>query len=164
MKRYAVVLFAVTITATAAAQPSEPPASAGSDSPASDAPGASDYRDVLSEAPTPAAPSGDPPTGTVRAGVYHDSDQTTVWRLLGNLGQAFGQWELSAGLGIDAVTSASVDVRSSPVLSKVDTVTSASGLSSTSGGQMTDTRYQGTIGAGWKASEGRAINLTSALA
>ena|GEM_PF-2626031 len=174
MKRCSILLCSIAFAATATAQPSaspvapsttDPTTEAGSDRPStSDAPGASDYRDVLSEVPPPDAPSGDPPTGTVRAGVYHDSDQTTVWRLLGNLGQAFGQWELSAGLGIDAVTSASVDVRSSPALSKVDTVTSASGRSSTSGGQMTDTRYQGTIGAGWKGSEGRAITLTSALA
>ncbi|MEO8846789.1 MAG: DUF3570 domain-containing protein [Kofleriaceae bacterium] len=119
----------------------------------------------MSDPPTPRpADDGDPPTGTVRAGAYHDSDATTVWRLLGNLGHTYGQWELNAGLGIDAVTSASVDVRSSPVLSKVDTVTGASGRTSTSGGQMTDTRYQGTFGAGWKGSEGRAVSLTSAIA
>ncbi|CAN5120538.1 hypothetical protein BH11MYX1_BH11MYX1_38900 [soil metagenome] len=167
------VALAVVATATATAQPSEAPVSdprpaatagSASDSTDSNAPGASDYRDLLADAPTPAAPSGDPPTGTARAGAYHDSDQTTVWRFLGNVGQTLGQWELSAGLGVDAVTSASVDVRSSPALSKVDTVTSASGRSSTSGGQMTDTRYQGTVGAGWKGSEGRTVNLSSAVA
>jgi hypothetical protein len=169
-----VAVFAVTtFVATAAAQPSATPVSdpsieggAGSatEEPAITAPGATEPREVLEDAAVPAAPSGDPPTGTVRAGAYHDSDQTTVWRFLGIVGDTFGQWEVSAGLGVDAVTSASVDVRSSPVLSKVDTVTSASGRSSTSGGQMTDTRYQGTVGAGWKGSEGRAVNLTSAIA
>lgn len=172
MKAFWLVVAAATACcATASAQPSATPVgepgtepTPGADLPASNAPGASDARDALVAAPTPAAPSGDPPTGTARAGAYHDSDQTTVWRFLGNVGQTFGQWELSAGLGVDAVTSASVDVRSSPALSKVDTVTSASGRSSTSGGQMTDTRYQGTVGVGWKGSEGRAVNLTSAVA
>ncbi len=149
-------VFVTGWVGTSAAQPSA--------TPVSNAPGATDSRDVQAEASAPATPSGDPPTGTARAGVYRDSDQTTVWRFLGIVGQTLGKWELSAGLGVDAVTSASVDVRSSPVLSKVDTVTSASGRSSTSGGQMTDTRYQGTVGAGWKGSEGRALNLTSAIA
>jgi hypothetical protein len=160
--RWVVAVCAVAWCSIASAQPSLTPptdADAGSDGPTS-----SDYRDVLSDPPSPPVSTGDNPTGTVRAGGYHDSDQTTVWRFLGNIAQTWGQWELSAGLGIDAVTSASVDVRSSPLLSKVDTVTSASGRSSTSGGEMTDTRYQGTFGAGWKGSEGRAVSLTSAVA
>jgi len=160
----------------ASAQPSTSPPSDPSTDPStaapadatargSDDPNATDYRDVLADPPPARDPSeGDPPTATARAGAYHDSDQTTVWRLLGNISQTYGQFELSAGVGIDAVTSASVDVRSSPALSAVDTVTSASGRSSTSGGQMTDTRYQGTFGAGWKGSDGRAASLTSAIA
>lgn len=141
------------------APPTDPPTRG------SDDPNTTDYRDVLADPPPArAASDGDPPTATARVGAYHDSDQTTVWRLLGNIAQTYGQWELSAGLGIDAVTSASVDVRSSPALSAVDTVTSASGRSSTSGGQMTDTRYQGTFGAGWRGSDGRAVSLTSAAA
>ena len=147
----------------ASAQPSQTPPTEP-EATGSDTPAPSDYRDVLSDPPSPPESTGDNPTGTVRGGVYHDSDQTTVWRLLSSIAQSFGQWELSAGFGVDSVTSASVDVRSSPLLSKVDTVTSASGRSSTSGGEMTDTRYQGTVGAGWKGSDGRAANLTSSLA
>jgi hypothetical protein len=134
----------------------------------SDAPGAANRNDVLAEdpnvKPTRPADAGEPPTGTIRTGVYHDSDQTTVWRVLGVIGQTLGQWSVTGSIGIDAVSSASVDVRSSPALSAVDVVTSASGRSSTSGGEMTDTRYQATAGAGWKGSDGRAVNLTSAVA
>ncbi len=104
------------------------------------------------------------PTGTVRVGAYGDSDATTVYRLLGSLAQTFGSWTLQGNLGVDAVTSASVDVRSSPALSKVDVVTSASGRSSTSGGKMTDTRYQLVGGAGWTGAGGRAVNVNAVVA
>jgi len=115
----------------------------------------------------PAAPASDgstPTTGTIRVGAYHDSDQTTVYRALGTLAHTFGRWSLNSSFGVDAVTSASVDVRSSPALSKVDVVTSASGRSSSSGGQMTDTRYQLTGGAGWNDSKGATASFTGAVA
>jgi hypothetical protein len=112
-----------------------------------------------------AATSGDEPvTGTVRAGAYHDSDQTTVLRVLGSVGHNYGNWVFSGTVDVDSVTSASVDVRSSPGLSKVDTVTSASGRSSSSGGEMIDTRYQLSAGAGWKDTSGHALNLTGSAA
>ena len=130
------------------------------DGPGASAPGAA----APAETPAPSAESSEPPTGTVRAGAYADSDKTTVIRTLGVLSHAWGPWSLSGSFGVDVVTSASVDVRSSPALSAVDVVTSASGRSSTSGGQMTDKRFQGTLGAGWKGSEGRAANVTGAVA
>jgi hypothetical protein len=111
----------------------------------------------------PAPPTGEPATGTLRGGIYRDSDQTTVLRTLGVVAHGFGAWSLTGSFGVDAVTSASVDVRSSPALSPVDAVSGATGHSSSSG-EMTDTRYQGTGGAGWKDSDGHAANLTAAVA
>ena len=110
------------------------------------------------------ATTDEPITGTVRAGAYTDSDKTTVLRVMGAVGHNFGNWVFNASVDVDSVTSASVDVRSSPGLSKVDTVTSASGRSSTTGGEMTDTRYQVTGGAGWKDTSGHALNLTGSAA
>jgi hypothetical protein len=106
----------------------------------------------------------EPITGTVRMGAYTDSDQTTVLRVLGVVGKTSGNWVFGASVTIDSVSSASVDVRTSPSLSHVDTVTSASGNSSSSGGQMTDTRYQATGNAGWKDTSGHALTLTGAAA
>ncbi len=158
------------------AQP--PSAAPGATEPASTAPGAEaapgasntvnddDLRDVFApkEAPPPDPDAPEPATGTMRGGIYHDSDNTTVYRLLGVLARTFGNWNVNGSVGIDAVTSASVDVRSSPALSKVDVITSASGRSSTSGGVMTDQRYQVTGGAGWKDSSGHATGITAAVA
>ncbi len=107
---------------------------------------------------------GQPVTGTLRGGVYADSDRTTVLRALGVVAHSWEHWALSGSLGVDSVTSASVDVRSSPALSKVDVITSASGRSSTSGGKMTDTRFQATGTIGWKGGSGAAVNLTTAAA
>ena len=143
---------------------------AGSAAPDPDTISADDLRDVLGGEQTPkdtepaAASSGEPTTGTVRAGAYRDSDQTTVLRTLGVVAQTWGNWLLTGSVGVDAVTSASVDVRSSPALSKVDVVTSASGRSATSGGEMTDTRYQVTGGGGWKDTSGHTASVTGAVA
>jgi len=142
-----------------------------------DTPTADDMRDVLGgeraqnvratdDAPAekPDAQDEEPATGTIRGGAYADTDHTTVLRTIGILGKTFGRWHLDGSFTVDAVTSASIDVRTSPALSKVDTVTSASGISTTTGGQMHDTRYQGTGGVGWKDSAGHAFNATTALA
>jgi len=122
------------------------------------------FADPHPSEPEPDPDAQPPPTGTVRLGSYLDSDQTHVLRALGVVSRIWDRWQLTGSFGADAVTSASVDVRSSPALSKIDVVTSASGRSSTSGGQMTDTRYQLTGGAGWKDTSGHAANVTSALA
>ena len=103
-------------------------------------------------------------TGALRLGVYDDTDQTQVIRSLADLNAAWGDWSVSGSAGVDVVTSASVDVRSSPALSKVDVVTGASGRTTTSGGQMSDTRYQATGSAGWDDGSGDKVSLSSAAA
>jgi len=139
-----------------------------------DTPTADDMRDVLdgeraqnvrATDDKPAESTDDEPaTGTVRGGAYVDTDGTRVLRTIGILGKTYGRWHVDGSFTVDAVTSASIDVRTSPALSKVDTITSASGISTTSGGQMHDTRYQGTGGVGWKDSAGHAASATAALA
>ncbi|HET9990102.1 MAG TPA: DUF3570 domain-containing protein, partial [Kofleriaceae bacterium] len=166
----------VAMTAVAAAQapgetptaPAPPPApETGSDTPTTD-----DYRDVLGgekptspESSTTASTSDDVPvTGTGRFGVYHDSDATTVIRGLATAAKEWGHWAVSATAVVDAVTSASVDVKTSPALGKVDVITGASGQSSKTGGEMSDTRYLGTVGVGWNDTSGHALNLTTSAA
>ena len=102
-------------------------------------------------------------TGAVRGGIYQDSDRTQVLRGFGDLTPTWDRWSLGASVGVDVVTSASVDVRSSPGLSVVDVVSSASGRS-TSGGKMTDVRAQGTGAAGWDDGDGHKATLTAAAA
>jgi len=173
------LLFVAVMTIAASAQapgdtpPTPPPAPTAT---GSDTPSADDYRDVLAgEKPTtdPAAPESSttaassdeiPVTGTGRFGVYHDSDATTVMRGLATAVKQWDHWSVNATAVVDAVTSASVDVKTSPALGKVDVVTGASGRSSTSGGEMSDTRYLGTVGAGWNDTHGHALNLTTSAA
>ena len=102
--------------------------------------------------------------GTGRFGVYHDSDATTVIRGLATAAKEWGHWSLTTTAVVDAVTSASVDVKTSPALGKVDVITGASGQSSKSGGEMSDTRYLGTVGVGWNDTRGHALNLTTSAA
>src|SRR5262245_5813746 len=69
--------------------------------------------------PVPASPAeqeatsdpGEPPTGAGRFGMYHDSDQTTVWRALATLAKNWGDWSVNGSVAVDAVSSASIDVR-----------------------------------------------------
>ncbi len=151
--RLQLALAVLLVTGVAAADPAPDPVPADPDiTPTPEKPAA------------PEAAPAEPITGTARAGVYRDSDNTSVTRLLAVVAHAWDHWSMNASIGVDAVTSASVDVRSSPQLSKVDTITSASGTSSTSGGEMTDTRYQGTAGVGYKDGHGHAANLTTAVA
>jgi hypothetical protein len=103
-------------------------------------------------------------SGALRTGVYADSDQTVVFRALGTLAGTLGRWSLRAGLTADVVSSASIDVRSSPALSKIDVTTTASGRTSTSGGKMFDRRIAATAGAGWNDGRGRTVNLNAAYA
>jgi hypothetical protein len=55
-------------------------------------------------------------------------------------------------------------VRTSPQLGAVDVVTSASGRSMTSGGQMTDTRYEVTGGGTWNDTHGKTATITASAA
>lgn len=109
-------------------------------------------------------PSQDATTGALRFGVYNDTDKTSVIRTLASVASSWGNWSLNGSGAVDIVSSASVDVRSSPALSTVDTVTSASGQTSTSGGKMTDRRLQVTGGAGWNDGGGHALNIGTAYA
>ncbi len=115
------------------------------------------------ENPAVAQDTGEPTTGTARLGAYSDSDHTTVLRAMAAMAHSWGDWSFSANATADAVSSASIDVKSSP-LGKVDVITSASGTASTSGGQMTDTRVQLVGSLGWKDSDGHAVNVSSAYA
>jgi len=170
----AFVLIAAMSAVAAAQAPGETP-SAPAPAPAtgSDEPNTDDYRDVLGgekptspESSTTTSTTSDetPMTGTGRFGVYHDSDATTVMRGLATAAKEWGHWSLTTTAVVDAVTSASIDVRTSPALGKVDVVTGASGQSSMTGGQMSDTRYLGTVGVGWNDTSGHALNLTTSAA
>jgi hypothetical protein len=103
-------------------------------------------------------------TGALRLGVYYDTDHTQVIRSLASVASTSGDWSLTGSGAVDIVSSASVDVRSSPGLSAVDMVTSASGRSSTSGGRMSDRRLLGTGGAGWSDGAGHTTNLAASYA
>ncbi|MCU1279072.1 MAG: lipoprotein [bacterium] len=105
-----------------------------------------------------------PMTGAVRTGLYTDGDQTVVFRALAAIAGGVGHWILSGTATADVISSASIDVRSSPGLSKVDVTTSASGTTSTSGGKMSDRRLSATAGAGWNDGRGHTFNLSSSVA
>jgi hypothetical protein len=113
----------------------------------------------VAEAPSPSRTTA---TGALRAGLYADGDQTIVFRALGALSLAFKNWNLNAGLSADVVSSASVDVRSSP-LGKVDVVSTASGTS-TRGGKMSDRRLAATLGAGWRDGDGHGVSFSASYA
>jgi hypothetical protein len=115
---------------------------------------------VEQSAPVASAPM----TGAVRTSLYADGDQTIVWRALAMISGGVGHWILSGSATADVVSSASIDVRSSPGLSKVDVTTSASGQTSTSGGRMSDRRLAATAGAGWNDGRGHTFNLSGAFA
>jgi len=157
--------------------PASPPAPAPATTPPartdpSDTPTADDYRDVFAKpkppdatAPEPTTPAEEPLTGAGRIGVYHDSDATTVLRTLATVAKGWGEWSLTASAAVDAVTSASLDVRSSPGLAKkLNIVTVESGVTTMSGIQMTDERYLGTAAARWHDTSGRAVTMTGSLA
>lgn len=171
-----VLIAAMTAAASAQAPGETPttpaPAPAPNPGDGSDTPSPDDYRDVLGgekpTAPDQATPvavsDAEPMTGTGRLGVYHDSDATTVIRGLATATKLWGHWSVTATSVVDAVSSASVDVKTSPALGKVDVVTGASGRSSTSGGEMSDTRYLGTVGVGWNDTRGHALDVTASAA
>jgi hypothetical protein len=128
-------------------------------------------------APLPAPDAAQPPsveaekpasksriTGGARAGLYTDSDQTTVFRALAAVTGDLGHWIISGTAAVDVISSSSIDVRSSPALSKVDVTTSASGTTTTSGGKMSDRRLLAIVGSGWHDASGHAVNLSTSYA
>ncbi len=147
-----------------AGPPSAPAAATAADarepaSPSSPVPAKVDDTAVSREAPAKT-----PVTGAGRLGLYADSDETIVFRALAAMTGGVGRWTISGSADVDVVSSASVDVRSSPGLSQVDVVTSASGTTSTSGGKMSDRRLSATLGSGWNDSRGHTFNLSAAYA
>ena len=90
-------------------------------------------------------------TGGVRAGVYEDDDRTEVVRMLATIQAALTRWRLSARESVDTVSSASIDVRTSPY---IDAMTSASALG------MSDRRFETTLGAGYDDGNGHTAGLS----
>ena len=103
-------------------------------------------------------------TGAGRLGLYTDSDQTNVYRALAAMAGSFAHWNFAANVAVDVVSSSSVDVRSSPALSRVDVTTSASGRTSRSGGTMSDRRIAGSFAGGWHDAGGHALTFSSSYA
>lgn len=116
--------------------------------------------------PAEAVVTGKPATtsGALRTGIYVDGDQTVVFRALGAIASSFGHWIVSGSGSVDVISSSSIDVRSSPGLSKVDVTSGASGSSSTSGGKMSDRRLQASAGLGWKDNDGHAATFSASFA
>jgi hypothetical protein len=105
---------------------------------------------------------GDTPViGAVQQGVYLDSDHTRVWHTLGELVATWGAWTWNNRLTTDAVTSASIDVRSSP---QIDAVTNASRRPPTERYMMEDYRWEYTTGGGWNDGHGRTLDANAAFA
>jgi hypothetical protein len=107
------------------------------------------------------ADDGTPVIGSVQQGLYDDGDHTRVWRTLGELAATWGAWTTNDRLVTDAVTSASLDVRSSP---QIDAVTGASQRNPADRFSMEDFRYELTSGAGWNDGHGHTADLTASFA
>ncbi len=94
-------------------------------------------------------------TGALRSGVYTDDDSTTVWRELLNADVAWSAWHLFLKESVDVISSASIDVRMSP---KLDAMTSASRV------EMSDSRFETTIGTSHDDGHGHVITLSGVFA
>jgi hypothetical protein len=94
-------------------------------------------------------------TGVLRQGIYTDSDRTQVIRSFAAAGATLGPFTFSARGTVDIVSSASIDVRSSPVF---DAVSSASVV------EMTDRRIEASAGSTWNDGRGRVIGGSFAFA
>jgi hypothetical protein len=152
MRVVAIVALLAAATSARAEEPDEP------------MPSAPKYTPELQETKSAPAPSPSVWTGAGRLGLYTDSDQTNVYRALAAMSGSFTHWNLAANVAVDVVSSSSVDVRSSPALSKVDVTTSASGRTSTSGGTMTDRRIAGSLSSGWHDANGHALTFSGSYA
>ena len=73
---------------------------------------------------------------------------------------AFAHWNFAANVSVDVVSSSSVDVRSSPGLSKVDVTTSASGQHVDLGRQHDRPPHRRQlVGSGWHDANGHSLNF-----
>lgn len=94
-------------------------------------------------------------TGSLRTGLYSDDDSTTVWRSLAAVDAAWSAWHLFIKESVDVISSASIDVRMSPQL---DAVTSASRI------EMSDTRFETTVGTSHDDGHGHIVALSGVFA
>jgi hypothetical protein len=101
-------------------------------------------------------------TAAGRVGVYQDTDETQVIRLLAAAEAAIARWHLSVRESIDVVSSASVDVRSSPF---IDAVSGASPGSTEKRAEMKDRRFETSVGAAYDDDRGHtgALSLVYAF-
>jgi len=88
-------------------------------------------------------------TAVLREGLYTDSDRTQVVRSSASAGATVGQFTLNAHGTVDIVSSASVDVRSSPLF---DVISSASAV------EMTDRRIETSAGTTWNDGRGHTAS------
>jgi hypothetical protein len=145
----------VTAPRTHADPPLDPPGDAPADAPAETTPETPDDGDDAGGAPI---------TGTARIGVYTDTDRTRIYRLVTSIAHAWGDhWAGNASVDIDVVSSASLDVRTSP-LGNVDVVTTASGRLREDGGSMSDRRIQASGGGSWTDGSGHTVSSTVSVA
>lgn len=115
---------------------------------------------VLAGAPAARAqesPEAEHGTVSVRGGVYQDSDETRVVRTLASGQVRVGPIDLSLDQSIDVVSSASIDVRTSPVL---DAMSSASVVEA----RMTDRRFETSLAARLDDDAGRSATLAPFVA
>ena len=92
-------------------------------------------------------------TAAARAGIYADSDKTEVIRTLASAEASGKRFTLSATEAVDVITSASIDVRTSPF---VDALSSASQRSPT----MHDRRFETTFAGGWNDHAGHVLTTS----
>jgi Protein of unknown function (DUF3570) len=94
-------------------------------------------------------------TGSLRSGLYSDDDSTTVWRSLLAVDAAWSSWHLFLKESVDVISSASIDVRMS---SNIDATSGASRV------EMSDTRFETTIGTSHDDSHGHVVTLSGVFA
>jgi hypothetical protein len=94
-------------------------------------------------------------TAVLRQGLYTDSDRTRVIRSFAAASATLGKLLFGARATVDIVSSASVDVRSSPVF---DAVTSASAV------EMSDRRIEASGGPSWNDGRGHVIGASFGFA
>jgi hypothetical protein len=92
-------------------------------------------------------------TAAFRQGIYADSDHTTVFRTLISALAKWRRFSLSANESVDAITSASTDVRSSPF---VDATTGASERRRVRSPSMADGRSETDLVLLWHDDSGRS--------
>jgi uncharacterized protein DUF3570 len=95
--------------------------------------------------------------GSLREGIYSDTDHTQVIRSLAAVDAAWSGIHLSVKESVDVVSSASLDVRSSAAL---DAVSSASARAA----GMSDNRFETVVGASYDDGRGHVAGLSAVYA